>query len=869
MKGKKKEGSFDDGYAIITGKIWRGEFKDKYLVCIDLDNKKGVDEFLTTFFDESISLKELEKQTLVVQHEDTKNEKCHVYYITDIPIKKRVKVYELTKEDVKNNILPSIEVKSDSSTYMAGPKSTHENGYPYEIVGTDKILILDKQMTQKLEKSLDIIHQKYFPKNKHNQNSLTHKSLNKVSKLSEELQNIAKNMNITNNKDIKIHSGSRSNTLISFGRTLLNYNYQSKDIENIKEFFYEVNEKLCNPPMFLKEVEGIWNQAVKYFLTDLNKKHKVYIKTNPSKNNNKFADELGKSIDFENQNNEINENNIIEKQNKIFSKIPDKKIIDNIIKTAEKTVKKEDSLIPLLLYTGLGTYTNDPINLGIIAPTSEGKTYPVSQVIDLFPKQDVWVIGSMSPKVIIRKNGILVDENNNPIKEEIKELRRKINIEKDNEIKEELEEELDSLLKNSKIMIDLTNKVLVFLEPPHKETWDILKPILSHDSLYIEHPYVYRTGNGNQIVNHIITKGWPSCIFCSAKDESNWPEWDQIQSRFFITSPNMIKQKYQESNNLIAKKKGLPKLVQQQTIVSDEEIQLSKDCILLLKNVLLNNKDSNVWIPFESILSESLPSEKGTDVRFVKRLFSLLNIISKVNLFNRLKLQMGNESLTVATPDDLEEVLKLIQNLTGLPTYKLKFFIDVFIPLFVSKDTPDRKSKNDGDLTEEEDRIALTTAELAERYKKINGKPITTDNIQKTYLTELENNGLLDKLNSKIDRRKKIYYPIVDVSQFLDQKISNYTNPDEIDNNLQFARLKLSNNYTKIDENWLKLEILNMLKYGIGKTNIFKLLDEDDNEMCVCQFIGKYNKYGDLESFFQYDDKVIYFSKMFGTIKKF
>lgn len=48
-------------------------------------------------------------------------------------------------------------------------------------------------------------------------------------------------------------------------------------------------------------------------------------------------------------------------------------------------------------------------------------------------------------------------------------------------------------------------------------------------------------------------------------------------------------------------------------------------------------------------------------------------------------------------------------------------------------------------------------------------------------------------------------------------------NLDEIDNNLQFAKLKLSNNYIKIEENWLKLEILDLLKYGIGMTNIFKL----------------------------------------------
>ena len=80
-----------------------------------------------------------------------------------------------------------------------------------------------------------------------------------------------------------------------------------------------------------------------------------------------------------------------------------------------------------------------------------------------------------------------------------------------------------------------------------------------------------------------------------------------------------------------------------------------------------------------------MPSEKGTDVRTAKRIFSLLNIITKINSFNRYKLIFGNESLSISSLKDLEEVLYLIQNITGSPSYKLDFFIEVFIPLFYQK----------------------------------------------------------------------------------------------------------------------------------------------------------------------------------------
>ena len=84
--------------------------------------------------------------------------------------------------------------------------------------------------------------------------------------------------------------------------------------------------------------------------------------------------------------------------------IPDRDYVENVIKTAKKTVKQEDVLVRQIVYTGLSVYTNDPINLGIIAPTSEGKTYPVIECMNLFPKDDKWLIGKMSTKMLVRQN---------------------------------------------------------------------------------------------------------------------------------------------------------------------------------------------------------------------------------------------------------------------------------------------------------------------------------------------------------------------------------------------------------------------------------------------------------------------------------
>jgi hypothetical protein len=80
------------------------------------------------------------------------------------------------------------------------------------------------------------------------------------------------------------------------------------------------------------------------------------------------------------------------------------------------------------------------MNLVIAAPTSEGKGHTVLQTLQYFPSKDVKFIGSMSPKVIIRQNSILVDaETPKPVMQGIRALKRQIEQEEDEERKGRLQ----------------------------------------------------------------------------------------------------------------------------------------------------------------------------------------------------------------------------------------------------------------------------------------------------------------------------------------------------------------------------------------------------------------------------------------------
>ena len=254
-------------------------------------------------------------------------------------------------------------------------------------------------------------------------------------------------------------------------------------------------------------------------------------------------------------------------------------------------------------------------------------------------------------------------------------------------------------MEDAKTLIDLSGKILVFLEPPRNDLWDLLKPILSHDKKEIKFDFVNQTDRDGHQTKKVIVRGWPACIFCSAKDESKWEIWSEIKSRFSIASPNMIPQKYFQSTELIALNFGWPDSVQQHAIISDNDLELARDCILQLKQTILklqtkNNNGNKIplWIPYNRLLQKQLPSNKGTDVRLQKRIFSLLNVIPIVKSNLRKSLVLGNEKSVIADLSDLKEVLSIIQNFDGIPKFKSDFFINIFCTLYGTKTKPDENA---------------------------------------------------------------------------------------------------------------------------------------------------------------------------------
>ena len=146
-------------------------------------------------------------------------------------------------------------MKSDSSTYVVCPPSIYETGYQYQIRGTKQIQILNEEMCNKLEDSLNTIYQNYSY-NYYNQ------STGKFLILRKDFKRMTKTLDIDSVKH-KISNGSRNNTLLAIADSLI-ANHFTKSRGFLKSLFFEINQKICENPLEEKELESIWNQSTNY-----------------------------------------------------------------------------------------------------------------------------------------------------------------------------------------------------------------------------------------------------------------------------------------------------------------------------------------------------------------------------------------------------------------------------------------------------------------------------------------------------------------------------------------------------------------------------------------------------------------------------
>jgi P4 family phage/plasmid primase-like protien len=251
---RKKSGHYNSGIAVMTGRIHKGKNLGKYLTGIDCDNQKAIEEICKNLGYKDIN--ELGNWTRVEQHKDNLD-KAHIYILSTKPFKNKGRDPNFTGLESKNQV-PAIEIKCEHQTMFTAP-SIHQDGYPYEVLGVKEPVLCDE-----FEIHLDNIFKKYNIaylelSNNYNNNKSS-------SNLPEELRKLILLLEIPKDFQFRIQKGSRHQTMLSFANTLLNkYKLVTNvNIDELKNFFLEVNDKLCVPPLPSDEIQTIWRDALKF-----------------------------------------------------------------------------------------------------------------------------------------------------------------------------------------------------------------------------------------------------------------------------------------------------------------------------------------------------------------------------------------------------------------------------------------------------------------------------------------------------------------------------------------------------------------------------------------------------------------------------
>src|SRR5271157_125686 len=187
---------------------------------------------------------------------------------------------------------------------------------------------------------------------------------------------------------------------------------------------------------------------------------------------------------------------------------PTVQYVDPIRQYLRALIKDDDDAIEHVLITCFSSTTNDPLNLGIMAPSSQGKSYIISLVTGLFPNAHVFA-GS-SAKAFFYEEGQAVDpETKEDLQGSIDRLRERLDrLQEDPEAssadKAAVKSELRAVQRRSMIKVNLEGRIMVFLEPPELALWEALKPILSHDKWESEYQTVDKASSGENRTRKIL-----------------------------------------------------------------------------------------------------------------------------------------------------------------------------------------------------------------------------------------------------------------------------------------------------------------------------------------------------------------------------
>ena len=378
------------------------------------------------------------------------------------------------------------------------------------------------------------------------------------------------------------------------------------------------------------------------------------------------------------------------------------------------TIKRdtENKLITFLCQ--LSAYTDSSqFNISFNAPSSTGKSYIPTEIAKLFPAEDVIEIGYCSPTAFFHDTGEYVKEQKGYI-------------------------------------IDLSRKILIFLDQPHTQLLERLRPVLSHDKKEIILKITDKSQKFGLKTKNVVLRGYPSVIFCTAGLEID----EQEATRFLLLSPETSQEKIREAINEKLKKETDSEIYTELLKNNPERILLAER-IRAIKQA--NIKDVKIAFP-EEIEQRFFSHKKLLKPRHSRDIGKVISLIKAFALLN-LWFRNEHDNSIVSNADDTVEAFKLWDIISesqelNLPPYIYQLYQQVIVPAWIEKNG----SRAEG-FEEITGKIGLSRQDIIQKHCQIYGRFIPDWQLRQQIIPMLETAGLITQESDPNDKRKMLIYP--------------------------------------------------------------------------------------------------------------
>lgn len=368
------------------------------------------------------------------------------------------------------------------------------------------------------------------------------------------------------------------------------------------------------------------------------------------------------------------------------------------------TIKKDHVNKVATFLCQLSAYSEDSqLNLSFNGPSSTGKSYIPLEISSLFPKADLKIVGYCSPTAFFHDVG-----------------------------------EFDKEKKG--YVVDLSRKILIFLDQPHTQLLERLRPLLSHDQKEIEAKITDKSQKHGLKTKNIYLKGYPAVIFCSAGLKLD----EQEATRFLLLSPETSQEKIREAIYQKLKKETNPEEYVS-WLKSDPQRQKLKDRIGAIKAERIKEIRIGFSEKLERLFFEKNKTLKPRHSRDISRIVSLIKTFALLNLWDREK----TGSTLTSNEKDIEEAFMLWDVLSesqelNLSPYVYNFYKEIILSAWEKK------------------RGGLTRLEITKNHYEVYGRPLVVWQLNREILPMLESAGLIYQEPDPDDKRRMLVYPTTD-----------------------------------------------------------------------------------------------------------